>query len=124
MKLREYLQLAVNAPRFNVNNINIVEKVYQTKLKRSVRNLTSCIDNAVYFDDTDARLLSFNEIASGADDFQIDFVHFGIIPYIDMGKNIMIVWSIYYQSWCFFDKIQKYAYKLNKDIFALISNCE
>lgn len=124
MKLREYLQLAVNAPRFNVNNINIVEKVYQTKLKGSVRNLTSCIDNAVYFDDTDSRLLSFSEIASGADDFQIDFVYFGIIPYIDIDKNIMIVWSIYYQSWCFFDKIQKYTYKLNKDIFAFISNCE
>lgn len=121
MFIADYLKLALNSPKLNANNVCQIESVYNVKLVGEARNLAACLGASIYFSDTTARVLSFDEVVNDCVYGNVSFRKYNVVPFLALSDTMVIVYAPKDKIWGIFNVYDRKIYKYNKHIVNLIT---
>ena len=119
MTKQEYM---TNLPKQSINKakVEIIRSTYRTNISEIVQKIVSCASESLFFDDAEARILSFAEIVDAEADLHVEFKTLGLIPLVDCGENDFIVYHFRNDTWSMFNIVDETSFKERKEFFDVL----
>lgn len=99
--------------------IDEICRVYNRELPDLLKEIISFTDDSIFFDDG-YRLMSFAEIKSASDEYEVDFVGAGLIPFIDCYDNDFIVYNFNTATWAKYNIGDRVLFKARSELEDLL----
>lgn len=114
MKIKDFINS--KSPLKN-ENIELIKKLYNLKdLSEEILSFISALDQTIFFDDEEVRLLSLQEIVDADIDLGTEFIVEKLLPLFDLGDNDFIVYDFNNKNWCKYNIAENFKFSCKNNI--------
>ncbi len=123
IKISDFFQKIKNQ-KIDESKVEQVLEVYGGKLSEEAQRIVSiCGDDSLEFKDCKFRLLSLDEILNAEDVFDVFFLEYSLIPFVDCGDGNLIVYDIDNSYWTMYRICTQCDFGYELDSFEELFTC-
>ncbi len=123
IKISDFFQKIKNQ-KIDDSKVEQVLEAYEGKLSEEAQRIVSiCGDDSLKFKDCKFRLLSLDEILNAEEVFNVFFLEYSLIPFVDCCDGNLIVYNMDYSFWTMFRICTECEFGYELDSFEELFTC-